>query len=84
MYIHIPVEIEIGSMVLVVLNKNVNKSYIDLIGRWCEVVKIKNNKIQVTLLNRKFYVGLYNIEEFTFGDVIIQNPDFNINKVIKK
>jgi len=84
MHIHIPVEIEVGSLVLVVLIDNVKNNNYNLAGKWCEVIKIVGTKVQVTLLKRKFYVESYNIDKFIFGGLVMENPDFDIKKIIKK
>lgn len=85
MYIRIPVEIEVGSMVLVVLIDDVkNNNHYNLSGKWCEVIKFVKDKIQVSLLTHKFYIKLYNIDKFVFGGIIMDNPDFDIKRIIKK
>ena len=83
-YIHIPVEIEVGSMVHVVLLEDVKKTHVNVIGRWCEVIKINSDILEVEYRNKKFIVGLYAIELFIFGGLAIQNKEFDIKRVLKK
>jgi len=84
MYIHIPVEIEVGSMVHVVLLEDVKKTHVNVIGRWCEVIKINGDILKVKYRNKEFVVGLYAIELFVFGGLPIQNREFDIQRVLKK
>jgi len=78
---HIPVKIEIECMVHVILIVKKNKDYINTIEKWCVVKEIFNNAVRVDdTLNK---IPLFAIELFTFGGVVIPNPEFDLNKVLK-
>ena len=78
---YIPVKIEIGCMVHVVLILKKSNEYINTIEKWCIVKEIFDNTVRIDDTLDK--LPLFAIELFTFGGVIIPNLEFDLNKVIK-
>lgn len=76
---HIPVNIEVGCMALVILP--LKRHNTDVIGKWCKVIEVFDNSIRIK--EAIFKVPIYAIEFFTFGSIGIPNPEFNLEQVLK-
>lgn len=78
---NIPVEIEIGCMVFVVLSHINDDQLREVVEKWCKVIDVYNDSVKIEEMS--FRIPLYAIEYFTFGNVKIPNPDFNFQKILK-
>lgn len=78
---NIPVKIEIGCMVFVVLSYIDEDKSINVVEKWCKVIDIFTDSIKIE--ETPFRILLHRIEFFTFGGIILPNPDFNFLKIIE-
>ena len=81
---YIPLKIEIGCMVYVIIPSKVNNKHFKTFEKWCEVTNIFLNDVGVFEDNSHHIIPLYLIKFFTFGGIVIINPDFDIGKALKK